>query len=522
MMSFNKSTILRSVIILTAMVLFMSGCAVGPDFVKPRAPVPGQWMEAKDPAIRAARAEYSAWWKVFNDPVLNSLIEAARAQNLPLQIAGIRVFEARAQLGIAIGNLYPQSQQVGGSYTRTRSSQNTKDVLRSPNYNSWQMGFDATWELDVWGKFRRSIESGVGNLDATIATYDDILVTLTAEVALTYVFIRTLEARLAITQDNVKLQQRSLEIARDRFNAGEVTELDVTQAQGLLGSTQAIVPQLEANLTQTQNALGTLLGKLPGEVRKLLGAPRPIPGAPAEVTVGVPADLLRRRPDIRRAEQQAAAQCALIGAAKADLYPYFTLFGSIGYLSDSTGDLFSKKSIESLRGTGFTWNIFNYGRIINNARVQDARFQELIVNYQDTVLRAVQEAEDAMAGFIRTRQELQFRQYSVNGYQRSVALSMEQYLQGLVDFQRVIQSQLYLQQEQDLLTQSAGSVALNLIALYKALGGGWEIRERGNFIPENMKEVMRQRTYWGDLLSPKTLEMPPVEKAADRWYLPDW
>ncbi|MBW2158234.1 MAG: efflux transporter outer membrane subunit, partial [Deltaproteobacteria bacterium] len=319
--------------------MMLTGCAVGPDYIRPEAPEPQKWLEEQDPLIKSEPADFGRWWTVFNDPVLDTLVEMASQQNLPLRIAGIRILEARAQLGIATGNLYPQSQAVGGSISYTDISKNSANSQPSVdfNYSNADLAFDAAWELDFWGKFRRAVQSDIGKLEASIASYDDILVTLTAEVARTYLFIRTQEARLAIARDNVKIQKQSLEIAETRYKEGDVTELDVQQAKALLRNTQAAIPRLQADLRQSKNGLAILLGMLPGELKDILETPEPIPTVPAEVKVGVPSELLRRRPDIRLAERQVAAQSALIGVAKADLYPHFSLFGSIGLQASDAG-----------------------------------------------------------------------------------------------------------------------------------------------------------------------------------------
>jgi NodT family efflux transporter outer membrane factor (OMF) lipoprotein len=517
--------------------LLLTGCAVGPDYIRPEAPEPVKWLEEKDPVIKSEPADFGRWWTVFNDPVLNTLVERAFQQNFPLQIAGIRILEARAQLGIATGNLYPQSQSGKGSYAYTDVSKNTANSQRGADfhYGNIDLGFDAAWELDFWGKFRRAVESDMGNLEASIASYDDILVTLTAEVARTYIFIRTQEARLAIARENVKIQEQSLQITETRFKEGDVTELDVQQARALLRDTQATIPRIQSDLRQNKNGLAILLGVLPGELKELLDAPKPIPRIPSEVSVGVPSELLRRRPDIRLAERQLAAQSALIGVAKADLYPHFSLFGSIGLrASDSDvtaagypggssfSDLWDSDSIEFYGGPGFAWNIFNYGRIKNRVRVQDARFQQLVVNYRNTVLRAAQEVENAMVAFLRSQDQVKFLSESVNAATRSVDLSMIQYREGLVDYQRVLDTQRFQSQEQDLLTEIKGSVVLNFIAMFKALGGGWQIREGKNFVPEETRNKMQNRTNWGNLLTPAKLETPPADEDNLRWRMPDW
>jgi NodT family efflux transporter outer membrane factor (OMF) lipoprotein len=519
---------------LIGLVLLLGGCSmVGPDYVKPTAPEPEKWLESEDPKIESKEADFSQWWTVFKDPVLDGLIQAAYRQNLPLQIAGLRIYESRAQLGIAFGFQYPQTQQGLGSGSLNQVSKNAPNAAGADRYYSaYDIGLDAAWELDVWGKFRRAVQTSVASLEASIADYDDILVSLTAEVARTYIVLRTSEERLGVALQNVKIQKRSLEIAEVRFNAGAVTELDVTQARALLGGTEAAIPGFKTDIRRAKNALGILLGKLPGEIDAMLGGPGLIPEIPAEAAVGIPTELLRRRPDIQFAERQLAAQSAQIGFAKADLFPHFSLFGTLGfqtgdytdYRSNNSkiGDLFHKDSIAYSAGAGFSWDIFNYGRISNNVRVEDARFQELAVNYEDTVIRAAQEVEDAMVGFLQSQDAVVFLADAVKASKRSVDLSMIQYREGLTDYQRVLDTQRFLAEQQDNLVFTTGSVGQNLIAMYKALGGGWEIREGRDFIPASLKEEMEKRTNWGNILSPEKAEYPPSQEVRSLFHTPNF
>jgi NodT family efflux transporter outer membrane factor (OMF) lipoprotein len=515
-----------------AMVMIMSGCTmVGPDFVKPEAPLQDDWTEVQAPGLRAGQTDYSNWWQVFDDPVLNNLVEKAYRQNLSLQIAGIRIYEARAQLGIAVGRLYPQQQSVSGSLATNKLSTSSDTPYIDNHFNSLSLGFDAAWELDVWGKFRRSVQSGVANLEATVASYDNVLVSLTAEVARTYIVIRTLEKRLVIAEENVRLQSQSLRIADVRFKEGAVSELDVTQARMLLADTQALVPQLASGLRQAQNALAILLGMLPGELKELLSGPIEIPVAAETVIIDIPNNLLRRRPDIRLTELRIAAQSPQIGIAKANLYPQFYLFGSIGWNSsdatsvsgqNSLSDLFSYKSLFWTAGPGFNWDILNYGRIRNRVRVEDARLQQLVVSYKNTVLNAQREVEDAMVAFTQAREEERFLKESVNAAQRSVKISSLQYKEGLVDYQRVLDSQGFLATQADRLTEVSGQVSTNLVATYKALGGGWQIREGEDLLSAENRDAMIQRTSWGGLLDPEAVERPVDDKERRDWRRPDW
>ncbi len=501
----------------------LGGCAmVGPDFDLPPTELSDSWSEEAKEGLSTAVPEQADWWKAFNDPGLNLLIDEAYQQNLDLQMAGLRILEARARLGIATGSLYPQQQRATAGFGATGASKNGANTLSADmRYTDSSVGFDAAWELDVWGKFRRGVQAADSQLLATIADYDTVLVSLTGEVARTYILIRTLEERIRVAENNVIIQQRSLEIAENRFDGGLVTELDVQQARNLLASTQAVIPALRASLRQAKNSLGVLLAVPSQQVNAMLSSSGEIPMAPTSIAVGIPAELLRRRPDVRQAELRASAQSAMIGVAKADLYPHFTLIGSVGLrASDSAltntggsdlGDIFSGDSVEYFGGPAISWDIFNYGRIKNQVRVQDARLQQLLVNYQNTVLNAAREVEDALTALLNNRRQLVYLDQAVNASQRSVDLANLQYREGLVDFQRVLDTQRGLTNAQDRSTEVRGSVAMNMVAVFKALGGGWQIRDGKAFVPEKMRQQMAERTNWGDLLEETSETTSPDE-----------
>jgi NodT family efflux transporter outer membrane factor (OMF) lipoprotein len=506
----HPSRFVGSLVPLFAITVLSGGCtALGPDFVKPEVAEEKTWLD-QNVEITSTSPDQAAWWEIFNDPVLDVLVDKAYQQNLPLQIAGLRIFEARAQLGIAVGLQYPQTQTAGGSASAVGLSENSPNFspAADSNFKNYQAGFDAAWELDFWGRFRRGIESADANLSASIADYDNALVSLTAEVARVYVNIRSLEERLKIANDNIELQKKSLQIANVRFRNGATTELDVQQAKTNLADTEAQVPILTRRLRQEKNALSILMGMPPAELTGILGGPGTIPAAPEQVAAGIPAELLRRRPDVRQAELQAASQSALIGVAETDLYPRFSLFGSIGFQTSDTGnssasDLFDSDSLGYSVGPAFSWKILNYGRLRNNVRVQDARYQQTIVNYQNTVLTAYQEVEDAMVGLVQSREESGIRAEGAHAAKRSTEISNIQYREGAVDFQRVIDSERALVATEDLWILARSDISLNIIAMYKALGGGWELREGEDFISEENRKEMEERTNWGDLLQPE-------------------
>jgi NodT family efflux transporter outer membrane factor (OMF) lipoprotein len=516
-----------------AIVSIMSGCTmVGPDFIRPEVQMLDDWNETQQAELKTGEIDFSTWWRTFNDPVLEQLIEKAYQQNLSLQIAGIRIYEARAQLGIIVGSLYPQQQSASGSLSSSKLSQNTESSYLDPDFNALSIGFDATWELDVWGKYRRSVQSGLANLEATVASYDNILVSLTAEVARTYIAMRTLEQRLVVARTNIEMQKESLRIANIQFKEGVVSELDVSQAQMLLSDTKALVPQLESDLRQSQNALAILLGVLPGELQEMLAGPPKIPASVESVILDIPSNLLRRRPDIRLSESRLAAQSPQIGIAKSNLYPQFFLFGTIGwrstdtttdYSDNSLNDLFSNNSLFWSAGPSFNWDILNYGRIRNRVRVEDARFQQLVVSYKNTVLNAQREVENAIVAFTRSKEEERFLKESVAAAKRSVDISSIQYREGTVGYQRVLDSQSFLATQGDRLAAVSGQVGTNLVATYKALGGGWQIRKNGGIISEKNKNEMRERTSWGLLLNPEDLKAEDENQSRPSdWRQPDW
>lgn len=504
----------KRLLIILSLCLFQFGCTkLGPDFVKPETPTVEDWL-ADSPVINRDSIELREWWTVFNDHVLNELVAMSFRQNLSLQLTGLRIVEARAQLGIAVGRQFPDVQ-AGGTAATNRISENGPNFNSAADdeFSSYELGFDASWELDFWGRLQRGVESADASLNASFADYDDALVSLAAEVARVYVTIRTLETQLDLARNNIKLQQESLRIAQVRYDNGATTELDVQQAKSNLSATRANVPALNRSRYQAMNSLSILLGKPPGELDLGSGDSSGIPVAPAKIAAGIPADLLRRRPDVRRAEFLAASQSALIGVAEGDLYPKFSLFGSIGLQSSDTGgsdagDLFDSDSLLYSAGPTFSWNIFNYGRIRNNVRVQDARYQQTLVNYQETVLRAYQETEDAMISFTQARVESGFREESATAATRASEIANIQYREGAVDFQRVIDSERSMVAQQEQWAESRGNIALGLISLYKALGGGWGQREGQSYVSDENRNAMTERTNWGDLLEPAERDVP--------------
>jgi NodT family efflux transporter outer membrane factor (OMF) lipoprotein len=472
-----------------------NGFKVGPAYEKPPAPVAKDWIDVNDKRVRTASDDLSKWWTVFHDPILNSLICEAYQQNLSLRVAGMRVLESRAQLAIDTGNLLPQTQAANGDFKWNGLSKATADNFLQfgvppgglPGvsfpifkrwYGEWDFGFNLSWELDFWGRFRRAVEADSASLDASVENYDDVLVTLLGQVATAYAQMRITEQRIKYAQENVKLQSETLAIVDARFKLGTVTKLDLAQAKSTLEQTQASIPELEISLRQYTNQLCILLGIPPEELLTRFGA-GPIPTAPVDVAVGIPADLLRRRPDVRRAERQAASQSAEIGVAEAEFYPHIAINGTWEYSAEFFKDLWSPKALAGTIGPTFTWNILNYGRILNNVRLQDAKFQELVATYQNTVLSAAQDVENGLVTFLQAQQRTRYQAASVTDAQEAVDIALAQYKAGTVDFTRVTQLETTLVTQQDTLAQAQGEIVTGLIQVYKALGGGWQIRETG-------------------------------------------
>ena len=489
----------------------LAGCAVGPDFAPPVAPVADHWLEWRNKSLQTGPEEYRDWGRVFHDPILDHLIDIAYSQNLTLLSAGTKVLQARAELGVAIGEFFPQKQQAVGAVTYNLLSQaNPAANPTTGIVNFWAdaIGVKAAWELDFWGKFRRGVESADSAYLASIASYDDVLVTLLGDVATTYVGIRTLEKQIAIARDNIVKQQGILTIARDRYKGGAATMLDVYQAENVLGATQATVPQLTIQLQKGLNALRVQLGIAPEPLGFLLvKGTGQIPVAPRKVVVGVRADLLRRRPDIRTAELRAAAQSAQIGVADADLYPAISITGSFGGIANNVGghnllQVFQPIGRSFSVGPAFQWNLLNYGQITNNVRLQDATLQQYLVDYQNTVVKAQQEVENGISSFLLSRAQADYLHRSVVAAVGALHIATLEYQQGTRDFTTVLTAEQNLYQAQNNLVVATGNISTGLVSVFRALGGGWQIRDGNGFVNVATSEEMRHRTNWGELLPP--------------------
>jgi NodT family efflux transporter outer membrane factor (OMF) lipoprotein len=465
--------------------LLTAGCTVGPDYRRSDTPVPAMWSEARYDGIDTRPADLARWWEEFNDPALTRLVLRAAGSNLDLRLAEGRIREARALRRVAESGAWP-SVDVSGTYSRSRTSENAiapssqgsgdSPFFRGSNNGQdlFRSGFDSSWEIDVFGGVRRSVESADATVEASIEDRRDILVTLLGDIATNYIDLRGFQRRLAVAQNNLTAQQESLEITRVRFQAGLANYLQVSQAEAQVNTTAAEIPALEALSKQAAHRLDVLLGIQPGVLSAELSTDAPIPALPPQAHVGLPSELLRRRPDIRRAERQLAAANAEVGVATADLYPKFSLSGVFGVTSISASDWFSAPSRFWSIGPTIRWPVFDAGRIRANIEVRNARQEQALTQYEKTVLTAFEDVENALVSY--AKEQLRYRSLmdAVVANRRALALADELYKNGLVDFLNVLDSQRSLYAAEDDLTRSEATMATNLVALYKALGGGWE------------------------------------------------
>lgn len=481
-MKSNSAGYKTILLLLIEVILLVQGCRVGPDYKAPETTVPDAWSQQLTEGLTQGQANLQTWWLALNDPILNRLLEEAAVGNLDLQTAVSRIRQARSQLGIATGQYYPEID-AAGFYSRERVSENrfsapTAGLIDATDlYNT---GIDAFWEIDVFGRIARSVEASQAFWEATIENYRDVLVILYADTAFNYIEVRSLQARISYALENIKIQKETLQLTQDRYDAGLVPELDVHQARLNLADTQSVVPQLREQETAALNRLSILVGRPPGQLEEDLLKAAPIPPAPEELMVGLPAELLRQRPDIRQAERLLAAQTAQIGVATADLYPTFSLGGTFALEAHQFDDLGDWDSRTWGLGPAFRWNLFEGGRIRNNIRLEEERSQEVFLQYQQAILLALEEVENAMVSYKEEIIRLEALDRSVVSAQKSVQLVTELYQEGLTNFQNVLDTQRSLTQQQDKLAQSRGKVTQNMVEIYRTLGGGWSIDQQQN------------------------------------------
>ena len=459
--------------------MVMAGCAVGPDFQPPQKQVPDEWagpatMPTTAPA-KSAERDLAKWWTIFEDPTLTSLVERAVQSNLDMKLAEARIRQARAARRGALSGIGP-TVNATGSFQRSQSpgSSGPFGDEEGPTTNQYQGGFDAGWELDIFGGVRRGVEAADADLQATVETRRDVLVTLTSEVARNYIDLCAFQERTLTARRNLKAQQHSAELTRQRFQAGFVSSLDVANADAQVATTSAQIPLLEASARQAIYSLSVLLGREPAALMQELSAASEIPAVPPSVPVGVPTELLRRRPDIRRAEADIHAATARIGVATADLFPKVALSSSIGYRASDLDSWFDRISRLWSLGPAVSWRIFDTGRIRSNIEVRKALEEQSVITYQQTVLAALQEVENVLIASAKEQEHRKALAEAVAANRKAVELATELYTQGQTDFLNVLQAQRSLYVSEDVLAQSTRTVSTNLVALYKALGGGWE------------------------------------------------
>jgi NodT family efflux transporter outer membrane factor (OMF) lipoprotein len=512
-------------ITLSVLVTLLAACTMlGPDYEAPTQPeLPSEWTthETEQEAQTA-----SAWWRQFDDPVLSNLINEGAAQNLSIEAAGLRIVQARAALGISDALIFPQQQQINGNFSALYRN---KDW-----FNATSTSFDVGWEMDIWGKYARGIESSEANLYASIASYRDVLVSIGAEIARNYIDYRTAEERMYLSRQNIAIQQRVVGMTEVQYEAGNVSELDVQQAKAQLYATQSSLPILDLSRLQAKNAIAVLLGTLPKDVETLLkNDNRRLPASldkriistsrtsttspnytqesvipvASGISTSVDANLVLRRPDLQVAELQTRAQSARIGLTEAELYPQFFLFGSVGVSQTvRSGNSFDlTDAVTATIGPGLSWNIFQYGRIKNQIRIEDALFQESLTNYNQSVLQAVQEVSNALVGYDSFVQKSKYDYDAVAASIRAFNISFTQYSNGLVTYQRLLSTVETMTLREDVYAQTRGNIANQVVALYKALGGGWEPFSARPIVDPATVEQMKSRTDWGNYLQSETI-----------------
>ena len=457
--------------------LFVAGCTVGPEYTRPEMDMPDTWTQSRTEGAteHGDPNEQVRWWAGLNDPVLDSLMEQALQANRDLREAYFRIQESRANRVYAAGGRWPQVD-AGASYTRSRSSENGPAGGSGQSMEEkglYSAGFDAAWEIDLFGGIRRSVESAQAALEAAVDDYHGVQITLQGEVASTYVELRTIQLRIRYAEDNLRVQQRTLELTRSLFAAGRVSELDVKRAESASANTEAQVPPLKVAEIQAINRLAVLLGGFPGTLSEDLATPGLIPQLSELWAVGLPADLLRRRPDIRQAEHQLAAQVAQIGVAQADRYPSFSLSGTFDLQARNASDWGSWASRAYSFGPNLRWNVFNGNRVTSTIKMREAVAEQARVRYEQTVLTAVEEVENALAAHAQEQDRNAALERAAAASEQSVTLVQTLYESGLTDFQDVLDVQRTLFDQQDNLAGSRGQMVQDAIRLYKALGGGW-------------------------------------------------
>ncbi len=463
-----------------ALLIWAGGCSVGPDYRPAKVSWPEAWAEVSPGGGTNGPARLAHWWKGFNDPTLDSLVERAANANFDLKAAEARLRAARSLRGQAVADFLP-TIDADASFTTARRSQNALAFpVRLIDTETYQVGFDATWEIDVFGGKRRALEAASASLQAVAEDQRAVLVSVLAEVARNYVELRASQRRIAIARDNLAAQQETVKITEERARVGLASDLDVSQAAALLAATRSQLPSLEALEKQFVHRLSLLVGQAPGVLVTELNAAAPIPPVPVEVPAGLPSDLLKRRPDVRRSERQLAAANAQIGVATAELFPKFNLVGSAGFQSLDLSTLISPGSQFWTAGPSMRWRLLEYPRLRAQIRARTAEQEEALAQFQQTVLLSLEDVENALGNFAKEKERLTILDEQVKASRRAVDLARQVYTSGLGEFLNVLIAQRALFEAEDAQAQSQRAITVDLVALYKALGGGWEAEEKAN------------------------------------------
>lgn len=507
--------------------LFLSACMVGPDYKEPIKQVAPHWRK-QDSSVKEKPFHDAKWWDVFHDPILTSFIYQGYHNNLNAQIAGVRVLQARAQLAQVVGELYPQQQAMIGDYTHYRLGGNELGAILPQKFDTAALGFSASWEIDFWGKYRRAIQASDATFLASVAAYDNTVLTLISDIASTYIKIRTAQTQIQVTKANIEVQKIGLKIARSRFNAGQTSLVDVEQAKTELAETESRLPAYINELQRQEDALALLLGTVPNNIIELKQKSHGIPKAPFSVAVGIPRETLARRPDIFQARMEAVAQLAAIGQAKANLYPSLSLTGSFVFSSNnignnSLGEIFNWSNRNIAAGPTLNWPILNYGQITNAVRAQDASFQQSLLSYLNLVLKAQQEVQDHITGYIEAKAAERYLTLANQAAIKTLKLTLIRYKEGETDFTPVLNAEQQQLRIQTSLVNAQGDIPQAIVALYRSLGGGWQIRACNDIVPNAIKREMASRTNWGTLLQQQN-HMPPNTpwQQFKQDYLPKW
>ncbi|MEO0965710.1 MAG: efflux transporter outer membrane subunit [Planctomycetota bacterium] len=452
----------------------LSGCMVGPDYTPPTVDPPDAWHAALVDGLDADTAEPSAWWRAFDDPTLDELILLAEERNLRLRTAAYRIDLARAQFGFAAADLMPGIVANGQAQWQRRSDESNiaSEILPDSEFVA---AIDMSWEIDVWGRVRRSMESARAEIQESVEMWRDLLVTIRAEVAMSYVAVRTLQEELRMLEASIALRREALDVTQQKYDAGVVTDLQIAKALAALSSVESQVPPVQTDIAKAINRISVLIGESPGPLRDRLDQPGPLPAPPARIAVGIPADVIRQRPDIRAAERRIAVESAQIGANVANLYPQFTIGGSIGFESTSFNQWFNADNFVAGVGPSVVWPIFSGGKILSSIESADIETREAVLKYEQSVLLALEEVENVLIGYVNAISSREHLRIAAEAYEEVVGLSTERYEAGVEDLDRLIDAQRLMLEAQEAYVKADGQVTAQVVSLYKALGGDWQL-----------------------------------------------